>query len=201
MERIKAYLLESIQDNIENNLLTKIGRRPTFITDVKTPKCKCGKVMNFVGQIALDSPINFLPNSVAYIFICEGTFSENGILLCETWDCHSGANKVIVQTGYELRASILLEEITEPPIDVSDYGNDESLTQQISDETKIGGVPYWLQDNETPHCKGCGTEMNFICQINSNSINDESIDFGGGGLGYMFLCINCHEAGFLWQCD
>jgi uncharacterized protein YwqG len=120
-------------------------------------------------------------------------------LLCETWDFHGGANKVIVQTGSnELRASILLKEITEPSIDVSDYSNEETLVQQISDETKIGGVPYWLQDNETPKCK---VKMNFICQINTNSINDESIDFGGGGLGYTFLSINCREAGFLWQCD
>jgi uncharacterized protein YwqG len=202
MERVKTFLLQPIQDKIENNLLTKIGGRPTFISDIKPPKCKCGKEMKFVGQVLLDSPINFLPNSVAYIFMCEGTYSENGLLLCETWDYRGGANKVIIQTGSnELRASILLKEITEPSIDVSDYSNEETLVEQISEETKIGGVPYWLQDNETPRCKVCGIKMSFICQINSNSINDESIDFGGGGLGYTFLCINCREAGFLWQCD
>jgi Domain of unknown function (DUF1963). len=62
--------------------------------------------------------------------------------------------------------------------------------------TKLGGLPDWVQADETPLCSACRIEMSFIAQIDSI---DEHFDFGDDGMLYIFVCPECGEGTTLMQ--
>lgn len=77
----------------------------------------------------------------------------------------------------------------------------------------LGGTPKWVQDDETPTCIGCGSQMSFVGQIDSISQdekhNPHRIDcfshepkfmFGDVGIIYVFFCFECLEAISVFQC-
>jgi hypothetical protein len=107
---------------------------------------------------------------------------------------------------------VTLSAAPEPDIDVSDFDLDETLIMQVTEATKIGGMPGWVQNNETPRCARCGKLMRFVAQINAEPDGplpaDSSLgpnfvffDFGDVGIGYVFVCPDeCStEGAFLWQ--
>jgi len=164
---------------------------------------------------------------MAHVFMCPGKFDKKGWLQCKTWNPHAGANAVIVQ-GNSNRVivsdhvaeypdySVTLECVREALIDTTDYEIEEGLRQTVFESTKIGGVPFWLQANETPACPACGGSMKFVAQFaaeldgplpaDPREWDDEKYKFfhfgGDDGIGYLFLCENeCGPNGavFLWQ--
>jgi hypothetical protein len=185
--------------------------------------------MDFLAQVPLQQPLHLSSRySMAYIFMCPGRFDEKGWLTCKTWDPFSGANKVIIQelSGHtELISrpsefpdySVTLEHVIKPLIDTSDYALPDELIEEVHGSTKLGGVPMWLQDNETPQCPTCHGPMMFAAQFDAALDGSLPADpakwdaeaykflhFGGDdGIGYLFLCRD--ECGpdigfFLWQC-
>ena len=79
--------------------------------------------------------------------------------------------------------------------------------------SKLGGEPTWIQEDETPTCPACRTEMTFIGQIDSiehqsaenphqvNALSDEQrYMFGDVGLIYVFLCLEDLETQSIVQC-
>lgn len=208
----------------------KFGGSPVFFHETLWPLCRhCGKEMDFLAQIPLQNPLHFSDRyNMAYIFMCPGQFDERGWLECKNWDPESGANKVILQAASDLvtvvdRASeypdyvVALEHVTEPIVDTSDYQLSDELLHAVHETSKLGGVPTWLQANETPPCPICNGTTKYIAQIDaeldgslpavSNEDDHEKYKFfhfgGDDGIGYVFLCVNeCDpESGsFLWQC-
>jgi hypothetical protein len=62
---------------------------------------------------------------------------------------------------------------------------------------KIGGLPVWIQGDETPSCP-CGEPMVFVAQLECHG--GDGIDFGDVGSGYALVRASCpHSAKFLWQ--
>jgi uncharacterized protein YwqG len=64
--------------------------------------------------------------------------------------------------------------------------------------SKLGGVPTWIQRDETPDCPACGQEMTFLAQIDSIDYSEDETEpyymFGDVGMVYVFYCGECHEA-------
>ncbi len=218
--------LSRAEDTITQPVL-KFGGTPVFYEETDSPKCsQCGQRMDLIGQITLKDPQRLSEKfDMAYVFMCLGKFDERGGLLCETYSAFSGANAVLLQrksghlfipketANYPDYIVDLTPEI-EPDIDVEDLSLDEELVESVSEETKIGGTPLWLQTNETPLCVNCVEPMRFIAQINPEldgpylarhtKEQRDSMNHLKFGMGYVFICQDeCHSesAAFLWQCD
>ncbi len=74
---------------------------------------------------------------------------------------------------------------------------DLKYPDNLGKRSKLGGVPLWIQDNETIFCPSCKKEMDFVCQLDSIdytgflSPNAEYM-FGDVGMIYTFFCFNCN---------
>jgi hypothetical protein len=66
----------------------------------------------------------------------------------------------------------------------------------IGSRNKLGGVPDWLQLEETPNCS-CGKNMTFYGQL--DSIGD-AICLGDCGMIYVFICLDCFDTRAIFQC-
>jgi len=64
---------------------------------------------------------------------------------------------------------------------------------------QLGGVPWWIQSDETPRCPSCDEDMAFLVQLEEGHDWHTAANFGGGGCAYAFICQPCQEAAFLWQ--
>ena len=214
--------------------VTKFGGNPVFLEQTQWPQCKmCSREMDFLAQIRLDDPIKFYDKyTMAYLFMCPGHFEKNGSLHCETWDPQKGANAVILQSGKHPVSvestfdrppaypdySVTLELSNDADADIAELGIDEEhFLEEVYNGSKIAGVPWWEQSNDTPICPGCAGPMKFVAQLDAALDGTLPADpkdwdkdkykffhFGGDdGLGYLFLCKNeCGPKGaaFLWQC-
>jgi hypothetical protein len=185
--------------------------------------------MDFLAQVPLQEPLHVSSHySMAYVFMCPGKFDDRGWLTCRTWDSSSGASKVIVQefSGQAVHTSrrsdypdysVTIEHVVEPRVDTSDLALTDELAELVHRTTKLGGVPAWLQRNETPSCPTCHGPTRFVAQFDValdgilpadprkwDSDAYKFFHFGGDdGIGYLFLCEK--ECGpdigaFLWQC-
>jgi hypothetical protein len=207
----------------------KLGGSPVFLSETQWPICShCGMELDFLAQVPLQEPLSVSARyHMAYVFMCRGKFDERGWLVCKTWQPYSGANAVILQTNSNEIVvpdtiseypdySVTLEHFREPLVDTALYPHDEQLAEMIQEATKLGGVPVWLQDNETPICPDCDSRMRFVAQFSAEldgslpadpqARDDERYKFfhfgGDDGIGYLFLCENeCtpNGAAFLWQ--
>lgn len=78
--------------------------------------------------------------------------------------------------------------------------------------SKLGGMPDWVQGNESPRCPGCRNAMTFVAQIDSmeheSRENPHSIDalsdqqhfmFADVGMIYVWFCFDCIETKSLMQ--
>lgn len=227
VEKIVAYLckISKASQPIRQPIL-KLGGQPAFLDETDWPTCKnCGNEMEFLAQIPLQTPLRFSNRyQMAYIFMCPGQYDERGWIGCATWNAQGGANAVILQapsdrvivpdheSGYPDYA-VDLEMVSEPLIDTSDYRLKKSLLEAVSESTKIGGVPLWLQNNETPTCPACEGTMKFVVQLDAELESPpatprewgsyKSLNFGDSGISYLFLCeggCGPRGAAFLWQC-
>jgi len=208
--------------------VVKLGGTPVFFNEVTWPTCRfCGQKMDFLAQIPLRSPIEFSRKyDMAFIFMCPGHFDERGWLQCQTWEPYAGANAVILQehssqtTMLDSPAAypdyaVVLERSNEPRVDTADYSIDDEQRELVADTTKIGGMPMWIQTNETPSCPKCKGAMGFIAQLAAELDGPLPADalwgdsryrffnFGDVGTGYLFLCASeCSPEGvaFFWQC-
>ncbi|MCI0685401.1 MAG: hypothetical protein L0Y71_25150 [Gemmataceae bacterium] len=68
----------------------------------------------------------------------------------------------------------------------------EGYWSEVSQQTRLGGVPFWIQRPEPP------PESRFVGQIDSNCCQA----FGDNGIGYIFLSgpASAPRGWFLWQC-
>ncbi|MGW1768561.1 hypothetical protein ACWCQL_31535 [Streptomyces sp. NPDC002073] len=64
---------------------------------------------------------------------------------------------------------------------------------------QLGGVPDWLQYDETPDCPGCGLAMAHVATLEEGPDHVTAPNFGSGS-AYAHACEPCGRAAFLWQC-
>lgn len=172
-------------------------------SEFKWPICKyCQLPMQFLGKIASG-------NHLYQIFMCQ-----NDPGCCEEWDPDEGGNKVIVtaRSTFEI-VSAPTEGLTTRGVEysaqtvvVQSSGYEEAREKWASNNMnyrevlgQIGGVPFWLQGDETPICKLCKEPMQFLAQLEEGPDSKTEMNFGGGS-AYVFKCTCNESAKFLWQC-
>jgi hypothetical protein len=105
-----------------------------------------------------------------------------------------------------LKARDLTREGQDVEVTLPDY-SDQDLPQTLS----VGGLPMWVQSDETPVCPFCNGPMRLLFQVESEVRHRGSKDypegvhlpFGGGGVAYAFICdAECtpDSTDVLWQC-
>lgn len=190
-----------------------VGGIPLAPTNTSWPVCRaCGAHMQFLSQLPMrEVGGQFVQHKdkVLLVFQCQ---NQPG--LCDEWDPESGGN-----------AAVLVSSLNRVPLGVPP-GNtllpaeshvafisyDDSSCQETPDDAycaqvdaptskvigKVGGVPLWIQGEETPRCS-CGEPMVFVAQLEARG--GGGINFGDAGAGYAFVCASCpSSAKFLWQC-
>jgi hypothetical protein len=176
--------------------------------DTLWPTCKrCAGPMQFLAQLYLPEVApSSGRNETLLLFQCQ-----NDPGLCDEWDANSGGNKAILDASDPKVAMViptgptLLSSESKFELQAWAPSAGDCLDAYLSETTagdsvlgKAGGVPSWLQGQETPNCT-CGSAMQFVIQIDSGAAG--GINFGDGGIGYAFICNACpSEARFLWQC-
>ncbi|MBM7118904.1 hypothetical protein [Archangium primigenium] len=195
--------------------LAQVGGAPEPAGAVRWPVCAtCGAPMRFLFQLPhVPGRLDLAPHAALYVFQCE-----NPDTVCFRWDAHAGANAVVAVvsgppsvTGAPASPAALertrldftpAQEDTEAlSVDVN-TATDAQLealdrAQAEAPESKVGGVPVWVNGEAEPTC--CGAPMRFVAQLASLPFG---LAFGDGGRGYVFRCATgaCGTPfRFLWQ--
>ena len=92
-------------------------------------------------------------------------------------------------------------------------GEDAVDGKSLGLQSKLGGDPRWIQQDETPSCSACFQPMSFVGQIDSvehdadnNPLRVDCIRgnadymFGDVGLTYVFFCFDCLTTQSVFQC-
>ncbi|MEU7278935.1 hypothetical protein AB0A69_09190 [Streptomyces sp. NPDC045431] len=152
------------------------------------PMCReCGGAMLFFAHL----PLAF---GVVSVFLCQ-----NNPGMCDDWDATSGANRAFLFDGPLGAATVpaegetLLGAVTA----LRPHPADVPTTEPVLGA--LGGGPGWIQGDETPDCPSCATRMTFTADLEEGADFATSANFGGGGRGYVFHCLPCRVAAFLWQ--
>lgn len=68
-----------------------------------------------------------------------------------------------------------------------------------AEKDKLGGWPFWVQENEVPACRECGTPMDVIFQLDSEQLLPHM--FGDAGIAHLSQCPQHPEVlAFGWAC-
>jgi hypothetical protein len=181
--------------------------------------------MDFLMQLRLDNPLPLSATyQMAYIFMCRGAYDLVGFRGpdCPIWEPGGGANRVLLQRAGDSSMPVSPDEWTpeygdwevrwelreDPDVDTSGDHEWEDIEPLIG--FRIGGVPVWIQNAESPTCPVCGSAMRFIAQL-PDRYGQDSEDWSerpcfnfGTGDAYVFLCVNAcsaQDGALLWQCD
>lgn len=206
----KQIFKKVLFQNVESEIVTKFGGYPCMLAQSEWPRSKStGKLMKFIGQIVIDN--NLFPKAgkkIIYLFITEHTDVDN------TYDPDGGENAVIIKqidyskisrkTLYQAKGPIFDKEYRpiftykeEPSFAEGDW--DESQYEEYYnnvDGSKIAGSASFIQ-RDIPEFDD---SLRLLLQLDSSETPFE-IDFGGGGVGYVFINEDCTKGKFLWQCD
>ena len=85
---------------------------------------------------------------------------------------------------------------------------EDDIPTENGSRSKCGGEPWWVQEDETPACRGCGADCTFIMQIDSfehqpsNALRSATRDFMFADVGmiYLFYCFECNQPESVFQC-
>ncbi|GGV49593.1 hypothetical protein [Streptomyces spectabilis] len=180
------------------------------------PTCRdCGGALLFLLHLPLGAGTDGAEDGpggrgdVVSVFLCQ-----NDPGMCDDWDATGGANRAYLFAAEGL-APAAVPERGETRLgavsalrteEVAAAGFPEALDAWAADDAasllvqgQLGGEPAWIQGDETPHCPGCAARMAFTAQVEEGYDFATSANFGGGGIGYVFHCVGCRDAAFLWQ--
>ncbi|MFF4207966.1 DUF1963 domain-containing protein [Streptomyces sp. NPDC001796] len=198
---------------------TRTGGIPLVPAAFDWPCCTtCAGPMMFIAQLPVDAPTAQGPASAAdtpphilSVFMCQ-----NDPGLCAEWDPFAGGNRALVLPSSGLTAAVVPTEgetlspetcgIDRTAMDGASYDAARRRWAEAHGRSEqevlgqLGGVPSWLQADETPACRSCGHSMGFVAQLEEGHDHRTALNFGGGGRGYAFACTACEEGCFLWQC-
>jgi hypothetical protein len=189
-----------------------VGGLPLANANTKWPCCSsCSGPMQFLAQLPLDSidEATGHQDQALLLFQCQ-----NNPGMCDEWDPNAGGNSALLVENSPrvalqvpkgetlLSAESRLRRVSYQPVR-SQNTDDDSYCEAVDAAAsqvvgKLGGVPLWIQADETPNCQ-CGAPMVFVAQLEERG--GGGMNFGGGGAGYAFVCPSCRDqAKFLWQC-
>jgi hypothetical protein len=161
--------------------------------------------MQFLGQVQDGA------SSHIALFMCQ-----NDPGLCDEWDPDLGGNHalqvgdvplVVIDAPAEGNVSRPESYGMRPVIcNEGDYAAARDAWRTSGGDVRailgiLGGVPEWIQADETPTCSDCAAQMDFVAQLEEGPDHSSAMNFGGGGSAYVFRC-SCERkpAKFLWQC-
>jgi hypothetical protein len=194
-----------VDDNSKSEILddTSFGGRPVQAVgkNIEWPKCaNCEAEMQYLGKIKTDIGLEM-------IFMCN-----NDPGMCDEWDADGGGNKVIIidekNLGFfqPVEPELSLRGITYGVkfVETDDIDYDTARENWTGDKRAIlgqlYGEPSWIQGDETPQCDCCNKMMRFVSQLEEGPDHSTAMNFGGGGVAYLFDCKEGKTAKFLWQC-
>jgi hypothetical protein len=180
--------------------------------------------MQFLAQIVLDdlgdggasTSGGGQSRGLLALFACQ-----NDPGMCDDWHPSAGGNRALVFPLDGLRPLSLPELDAEVDEEVLVLGAVRSVTRESAGSAdydlaceewakqsgepaakilgQFGGVPSWVQDDETPSCSSCTKPMSFVVQLEEGPEHSTAMNFGSGS-AYAFACEPCASAAFLWQC-
>jgi len=164
--------LDEIND--KNNPRSSVGTSPWIPTGTTIPNCsECGESMLLFLQIELEEKhaLPFYTGSQLVVCMCPGcneipSFDEfvPGKLEDMYWDNYEGHFFIAMYTsGRELVTHELKKFLK--PFEMEFIKEEGALSH--SENIRVGGDPFWLQDAEANICS-CGSEMKLICQVPEN---------------------------------
>lgn len=172
--------------------------------------------MQFLAQVVLDDLGKGVQDrGVLALFACQ-----NDPGMCSDWEPDSGGNQALLFASDGLEPlpqpegdvdeavlllgsvrAVSLVQVDEP--DYDDAGeewatrNDRPASAVLG---QLGGIPAWIQGEETPTCPSCDAPMPLVVQLEEGPDHSTAMNFGGCGGAYGFACEPCRRAKFLWQC-
>lgn len=193
-----------ISDSSKTNILddTSFGGLPVHANGETTewPKCRtCNAEMQYQGKIKTDIGLEL-------IFMCN-----NDPGMCDEWDAEGGGNKVIVvnpenldffkpiDNGLSLRETEYGVKLIETDEEDYDTARENWTGNRREVLGQLYGKPGWIQGDETPECECCNKNMRFVAQLEEGPDHKTAMNFGGGGVAYLFDCKEGKTAKFLWQ--
>ena len=187
----------------------------------------CNNPMIFLAQFAHNKNRLDLGKEerILYIFVCDEGIDYYSP--CESWDADSGANACFVlepdilidvkTKAPESKTPVLRETLITDWVELDDGITEEEslyffdtkkwdelessklyeLSAKTKENTKLNGVPYWIQYPEIPN-----GNYKFVGQLDS----DNGFEFGDIGIGYIFIektenSEQLPKGKFLWQCS
>jgi hypothetical protein len=170
--------------------------------------------MRFLFQLPhVPGKLELSPYAAVYVFQCENPDS-----VCFRFEPHTGANAAVaVEAGepvlegprpagvpyaeWSLGFAPAEEDTAALSVDINEATTEQlaALDRALEEapESKVGGVPGWVNGEATPEC--CGERMRFVAQLSAMPFG---LDFGDAGRGYLFRCARggCGQPfRFLWQ--
>jgi hypothetical protein len=202
---------------------TRTGGVPLAPPGTEWPRCaSCDGPMQFLAQIVLgdlgedSASASFQRGGLLALFACQ-----NDPGMCDDWSPVAGGNRALLFPLGGLRPLSLPEVDAEVGEDVlvlgavhgvaceavgaSDYDSarEDWAKQSGLAASKVigqlGGVPSWIQGDETPSCSSCENPMSLVAQLEEGPEHSTAMNFGSGSV-YAFACQPCARAAFLWQC-
>jgi hypothetical protein len=180
--------------------VSRTGGLPLVPDGFVWPLCaECERAMQFIAHLDRGE-------DVVSVFMCQ-----NDPGMCEEWDPSAGGNRArvfpaegLAPAAVPAEGQTLLEDVSvlvAQCVEAKGYGQADTDGPVDGRPVlgQLGGVPAWLQNDETPDCGGCGEQMGFVAQLEEGHGHAHPINFGGG-CAYVFACDACREAAFLWQC-
>jgi hypothetical protein len=181
--------------------LAKVGGTPEPVGPLRWPACaSCAAPMRFLFQLPhVPRRLELAPHAALYVFQCE-----NPDTVCFRWDPHEGANAVVaVEAGpprlegarpegpaypeWTLGLAPAQEDTAALSVDVNEATDAQlaALDRALEDapESKVGGVPGWLNGDATPEC--CEAPMRFVAQLAAMPFG---LNLGDNGRAYLFRC-------------
>ncbi len=181
--------------------LAKVGGAPEPVGSLRWPVCRsCGTPMRFLFQLPhVPEKVDLSPYAAVYVFQCE-----NPDAVCYRAFPDEGANAAVpVSAGepkvegerpkgapyndWTLGFAPAEEDTAALSVDVNEATNEQlralDRAQEDAPESKVGGVPVWLNGDALPQC--CGEPTRFVAQLAAMPFG---LDFGDNGRGYLFRC-------------
>lgn len=179
--------------------LAKVGGAPEPVGPLRWPTCaSCSTPMRFLFQLPhVPGRLDLSPYAALYVFQCE-----NPDTACFRWDAQAGANAVVaLEAGapgvegaggrpyaeWRLGFAPTREDTAALTVDVNTATEAQlaalDRAQANAPETKVGGVPIWLNGDAPLEC--CDAPMRFVAQVSAMPFG---LNFGDNGRGYVFRC-------------
>ena len=193
--------------------LAQVGGTPKPVGSLHWPRCAtCSAPLRFLFQLPhVPGRLDLSPYAAVYVFQCE-----NPDAVCFRWDAHAGANAVVAlesgppgiegtgprpSTAWPLDLAPAEEDTEALSVDISTATDSQLTALDVAlaraPESKVGGVPGWVNDEAPPECSG--QPMRFVAQLAALPFG---LAFGDNGRGYLFRCRDGACATpfrFLWQ--